>query len=435
MTGAPERGERALTEAFLDHYPDEAARLLDALPARDIAPLVGATSTARAAAVLERLTPDTAADVLAHVDDATARRVLPALDPARAATLLARLEEPARRGRLAALDPATARELEALLTYPMDTAGHLMDPRVMAFRETTLAREVLARLRAGRPRRVADVFVVDGEGRLTGVVPLQELAVARPSEPLEALARRDAASVHVLATRDDVVEALGHGRLVSLPVVDVEGRLQGVIRHDTLVDAAREEATADIQTMVGASSEERALSPVAFAVRKRLPWLQINLVTAFLAAAVVGLFESTIARFTALAVLLPVVAGQSGNTGAQALAVTMRGLALREIRVRHWLRVASKETGVALVNGLAVAVTTSLGVWVWSQSTGLALVIGLSMVISMAAAGLAGATIPIVLSALGQDPAQSSSIVLTTVTDIVGFLSFLGIATLLAGML
>jgi magnesium transporter len=222
---------------------------------------------------------------------------------------------------------------------------------------------------------------------------------------------------------------------VSLPVVDVEGRLQGVIRHDTLVDAAREEATADIQTMVGASSEERALSPVAFAVRKRLPWLQINLVTAFLAAAVVGLFESTIARFTALAVLLPVVAGQSGNTGAQALAVTMRGLALREIRVRHWLRVASKETGVALVNGLAVAVTTSLGVWVWSQSTGLALVIGLSMVISMAAAGLAGATIPIVLSALGQDPAQSSSIVLTTVTDIVGFLSFLGIATLLAGML
>ena len=435
MTGAAERGEQALTQAFLDRYPDEAARLLDALPPRDIAPLVAVTSAARAAAVLERLTPDTAADVLARLDDEAARRVLPALDPARTAPLLARLDEPARRGRLAALDPATARELEALLTYPPDTAGHLMDPRVMAFRETTLAREALARLRAPGQRRVSDVFVVDAEGRLTGVVHLHELAVARPSEPLGSLVRRDAASVHVLATRDEVVETLGHGRLVSLPVVDVDRRLQGVIRHDTLVDAAREEATADIQTMVGASSEERALSPVAFAVRKRLPWLEINLVTAFLAAAVVGLFEDTIARFTALAVLLPVVAGQSGNTGAQALAVTMRGLALREIRVRHWLRVAAKETGVALVNGLAVAATTSLGVWVWSQSTGLALVIGLSMVISMAAAGLAGATIPILLSALGQDPAQSSSIVLTTVTDIVGFLSFLGIATLLAGML
>jgi len=296
-------------------------------------------------------------------------------------------------------------------------------------------REALPRLRGPRRRRVADLFLVDGEGRLTGAVALHDLAVARPAERLDALARRDPPRVHALATREDVVETLGQGRLLSLPVVDLEGRLLGVIRHDALVDAAREEATADIQTMVGASSEERALSPVAFAVRKRLPWLEINLATAFVAAAVVGLFEDTIARFTALAVLLPVVAGQSGNTGAQALAVTMRGLALREIRLRHWLRVSVKESGVALVNGVVVAVTTSLGVYVWSRSTGLALVIGLSMLISMVAAGLAGALIPMFLSALGQDPAQSSSIVLTTVTDVVGFLSFLGIATLLAGML
>jgi magnesium transporter len=170
-------------------------------------------------------------------------------------------------------------------------------------------------------------------------------------------------------------------------------------------------------------------------VRKRLPWLQINLVTAFLAASVVGIFEETIARTTALAVLLPVVAGQSGNTGAQALAVTMRGLALREIRLRHWITVARKEVSVAFVNGIAVALTTSLGVYVWSRSAGIALVIGLSMVISMVAAGLSGAAIPMILTALKQDPAQSSSIVLTTVTDVVGFFSFLGIATMLAGML
>jgi magnesium transporter len=230
----------------------------------------------------------------------------------------------------------------------------------------------------------------------------------------------------------DLLTRLG---LPSLPVVDVEGRLIGVIRHEALITAAQEEASADIQTMVGVSKEERALSNVSFAVRKRLPWLQINLVTAFLAAAVVGLFEGIIARFTALAVLLPVVAGQSGNTGAQALAVTMRGLALREIRPRHWLRIAVKEANVALLNGLAVALTTSLGVYVWSRSVGLALVIGLSMVISMVAAGLSGAAVPMILIALGQDPAQSSSIILTTVTDVVGFFSFLGIATLLAGML
>jgi magnesium transporter len=187
--------------------------------------------------------------------------------------------------------------------------------------------------------------------------------------------------------------------------------------------------------MVGASKEERALSKTTFAVRKRLPWLQINLATAFLAAAVVGIFEHTIAQFTALAVLLPVVAGQSGNTGAQALAVTMRGLALREIRLHHWLRISFKEINVAAINGVAVALTTAAGVYIWSQSVGLALVIMLSMVISMIAAGLSGAIIPMILTALGQDPAQSSSIILTTVTDVVGFFSFLGIAAMLASML
>jgi magnesium transporter len=150
---------------------------------------------------------------------------------------------------------------------------------------------------------------------------------------------------------------------------------------------------------------------------------------------VVGLFEDTIARFTALAVLLPVVAGQSGNTGAQALAVTMRGLALREVRARHWLRVAVKETSAALLNGLAVGATTCLGVWWWSGSAGLVLVIGLSMVLSMTLAGLAGALIPMGLTAARQDPAQASSILLTTVTDVVGFLSFLGIATALSSLL
>jgi magnesium transporter len=150
---------------------------------------------------------------------------------------------------------------------------------------------------------------------------------------------------------------------------------------------------------------------------------------------VVGIFEDTIARFTALAVLLPVVAGQSGNAGAQALAVTMRGLALREIGLRHWLRVTTKESVVGLLNGIGIAATTAIGVYVWSGNYGLSLVIAVSMVLSMVAAGIAGALVPIGLKRVGQDPATSSSIILTTVTDIAGFFSFLGIATALAGML
>jgi magnesium transporter len=261
-------------------------------------------------------------------------------------------------------------------------------------------------------------------------VPLQDLAVAQPGDALDGL-ELPAVSVAATGSADEVVEQLTTHHLASLPVVDFEGRMLGVIRQDVLLRAARQDVAADIQAMVGASRQERALSRVSFAVRARLPWLHINLVTAFLAAAVVGLFESTIAAFTALAVLLPVVAGQSGNTGAQALAVTMRGLALREVRTRHWWRVASKELLAGAGNGVAVALTTAVAVYLWSRSSGLALVIGVSMVISMTLAGLAGAVIPMLLTALRQDPAQSSSIILTTVTDVVGFFSFLGIATLL----
>jgi len=224
-------------------------------------------------------------------------------------------------------------------------------------------------------------------------------------------------------------------RVTSMPVVDINNRPVGLLSHGALARVAEQDVATDMQRMVGVSREERALSSVGFAVRKRLPWLQINLVTAFVAAAVVGLFEDTIAKFTALAVLLPVVAGQSGNTGAQSLAVTMRGLTLHEISMRQWLPVVIKESSVGLLNGLAVAVVTMAGVWLWSGSVGLCVVIGLAMVMSMTIAGVAGAGVPLVLRAVGQDPAQSSSIVLTTVTDVMGFFSFLGLASLMAGWL
>jgi magnesium transporter len=177
------------------------------------------------------------------------------------------------------------------------------------------------------------------------------------------------------------------------------------------------------------------LSRPLLVVKSRLPWLFINLVTGFIAASVVGLFDATIARFTALAVLMPVVAGQAGNTGAQALAVTSRGLALREIRIGHWWRVCRKEMLGSFVNGASVALVTSLCTFLWSHNLGLATVIGISMVGSMVIAAIAGASVPIILTALKRDPATASSIILTTVTDVSGFFSFLGLATLLANFL
>ncbi|HXV86240.1 MAG TPA: magnesium transporter [Gemmatimonadales bacterium] len=435
MARATERPLRALIERYFSAFPDQAAQRLERLPLRETVRLLEAQTVPAAGRVLQRLTPDLAADVLRDLSDDAFQGLMRTLEPVRAAALLARLDAQRLEQRLGLLDAGEAKEIRDLMSYPPETAGSVMDPRITTFRADATVREALATLRAMRGRPIADVFVVSAEGLLVGALPLQELAVAEPSVRVDGLRLRTPVSVQALTSREEVVEVFERGIGTTIPVVDFSGRPVGVIRNDVLVKATEQEATADIQAMTGASRDERALSPVPFAVKARLPWLQINLVTAFAASAVVGMFEHTIAQFTALAVLLPVVAGQSGNTGMQALAVTLRGLALREIRLRHWPRVAMKELAAGAANGIAVAVVTSLGVWVWSDSVGLAMVMGVAMVGSMVIASLAGASVPMVLTWLGLDPAQASSVVLTTVTDCGGFFSFLGLATVLSGML
>lgn len=392
-------------------------------------------SSQAAARELEGLSAREAGALLAALPGAAVRTVLAALSETRAAQVLAAVEPDARDRVLAALPPRRRAGILALFEHSPDTAGALMDPRVTPFRADMTVGDALRRIRTFREKEFDAIYLVDAAGRLSCLVPLAELVTADEATRLDDLQRYPPVSVAAQATREEIVAALRDQRATALPVVDGAGRLIGVLRHSTLVSNSAEVATVGLQTMVGAGRDEKALSPVPFAVRERLPWLEINLATAFLAAAVVGLFEDTIARFTALAVLLPVVAGQSGNSGMQALAVTMRGLALREIGVSQWPRLIVKEAGVGILNGLAVAAVTMAGVYLWSRSAGLAVIIGLAMVIAMSVAGIAGALVPLALKALGQDPAQSSSIVLTTVTDCTGFLSFLGLATLLSRLL
>lgn len=425
----------ALARVMLEEHPAAAAGLIESAKDEESASLLASLGAELAVIVIRRLTPDRASRILSAMPETEQGLVLALLNPNTAAGLLARLDPEEREACLERADPALAEELRALGAYPPDTAGGLMDPRVVTFHREAPVSEVIQRLHRFRNRRITDVFTVDSEGKLVASISLQDIVLADADTLLSNLAEAQPVWVATTASREEVVSTFEQHRIASLPVVDIDGRLLGVLRQRELIDAAQREATASAVTMVGASEQERALSPFLFAVRKRLPWLQINLLTAFLAASVVGVFEDTIARVTALAVLLPVVAGQSGNTGAQALAVTMRGLALREVRTHHWLRVAIKEMWTGLANGLAVAATTSLAVYAWSRSTALAGVIGISMVISMTLAGLSGAVIPMILTALRQDPAQSSSIILTTITDIVGFFSFLGIATILMAAL
>ena len=421
----------SLNRYFLLNFPAEAARQIESFAAAEVLPSLQEQDAAVLVPVWSKLVPLVAATLTRQLPTDMAQQLLTEIPPGDAVRILFQLPATQRGALLETLSPATRHELEQLMSYPEDSAGRLMDSRIPTYRGSMTVQDALDSLRRAKMKTARSLYLVDDQGRIVERVLLQELALADPASQLHELARPVRATVQATASREEVLEAFSRYVLLDLPVVDIDGVLLGVIINNALVQAVQEESSADIQTMVGVSREERALSSPLFAVKKRMPWLQVNLLTAFLAAAVVGLFENTIAQVTALAILLPVVAGQSGNAGAQALAVTMRGLALREITIRHWFAVMFKEVRVGFLNGLAIATTCGIGVYLWSGSPGLVAVICLSMVLAMVAAGFAGAVVPILLVRLGQDPAQSSSIILTTVTDVAGFFSFLGIATLL----
>ena len=431
MSEHPTGVHQILINGFFNLYPAEAAKFLNTFPRNEVLSYLKLLPGDRASNVYALLNPDFASRLIEDMDKILFRNLFNSLDPGYSARLLSRLEKRMIKIQLSYLSPQIAAEINEILNYPIDSAGYLMDPNVSTFYPDQRVSEALKAIRKIKNIRIVGIHIIQEDGKLLGVITLQELAVASPGDRLGDLIQSTPFAVHVLAPKEEIVQIIEDRKLLNLPVVDLDGILLGTIRNDALLTAAKSEASEDLQSMFGAGKDERALSRVSFAVRKRLPWLEINLATAFLAASVVGIFEETIARITVLAVFLPVVAGQSGNTGSQALAVTMRGLALREIRIKHWFRVARKETAVGFINGCAVALTTSLIVYFWESSIGLALIIAASMIISMVVAGMSGAVIPVLLKAIGQDPAQSSSIILTTVTDVVGFFSFLGLATLL----
>lgn len=428
--------DNSLYQVLFDRYPAEAVRELEQLKTDEMREILGSQPVSNTLKIWERISPQLAAKVLEELPLDYAAELMKLIDPNHGASILLAITDEETRGRIIdATDHTAANDLKRALSYEPDSAGALMEARVMYFRPHMKINEVLNVLRA-RPRRAyRKLYTVDDDNHLLGMIDIEDLALSDHNATLAQIESVPPVVISATTGREELVSIFEKYKASDLPVIDFENRFIGVLRYHTLLEATLQESSADLQTMVGVSKDERALSPARFAIKKRLPWLQINLLTAFMAAAVVGVFESTIAQFTALAVLLPVVAGQSGNTGAQALAVTMRGLALKEIYPRMWVRVLFKESSVGFWNGLAVALTTGAGVYIWSQSFGLTLVIFLSMILSMVIASMSGAVIPILLTITGQDPAQSSSIFLTTVTDIAGFFSFLGIATLFISML
>jgi len=423
-----------LAHKYVRQFPSEAAKTFNDFSTTDLLEYLADQSIDVRVEILNNLSPDRVADVIETLGESNFSEIFESLEPYNAAKLLSRASDSFIEKGLKLLSDKKAKSIKEVLSYPADAAGYLMDTRIISFHSENTVDEVLKKLRTLGDRKVVNIYVTDTSGKLLGKVFIQNIAISNPDIVLEEI-MQPSEFIQVMSPAEEAVELFEKGKIINLAVVDLNNYLLGIIRSETLIAETQKDATEDVLAMFGAGREERALSSPWLAVRKRLPWLEINLATAFLAASIVGIFEDTIAQVTVLAVFLPVVAGQSGNTGSQALAVTMRGLALREIQTNHWWKVARKEIAVGFINGVAVALTTSIIAYFWASSFGIALVIGTSMILSMVIAGFSGAVVPIVLKAFGQDPAQSSSIVLTTVTDIMGFLSFLGLATILGGAL
>ncbi|HUG66155.1 MAG TPA: magnesium transporter [Pirellulaceae bacterium] len=417
-----------ILRTFIDQHPEDAARAFEALNTDEAARLLKNLPIRVVASLIERLSPHQAASLVVRLDAHRVLELLEVLPPRTGSTVFKHLEEDKREEVLATLPEKSARLLRELADYPPETAGGMMEPKVASLTLDLTAQQAITAIRKAPRDALHYLYVTKRNSELVGVLNMRDLLLATAREPIEPLVHQHVLSVPVTMDRDEVIDLMTERGFLALPVVDAENRLIGVVKHDTALEAGQLEAFEDMQKSVGVGGDERALSPVSTVIKRRLPWLYVNLLTAFMAAAVVGLFEGVIAQVTALAVLLPVVAGQGGNTGSQSLAIVMRGLALREIVPGTQLRVVLKEVISGTLNGVAIAIVTALGVYLWYQSGGLALVIGGAMVVNMSAAAFSGAIIPLLLKSLGRDPAQSAAIFLTTVTDIIGFSSFLGFA-------
>ena len=425
------------TPAFLEE--------LKGLHPADLADRLQRMENVEAATILTQLPPPLAAGALGELDEEDAAELLDLLSVSQIAALFAQLPHEAaadlaaalppgkRRDVLLASPPETAAGIRALLRYEDDTAGGIMSDRFIALRADMTVQDAQEVLRSRRDEPLEDVtylYVTDTNGRLVGIVSLRDLVFRRPERRIDEIMNREVQFVHAEADQEELARQFEHYHYLGLPVLDAAGRLVGVVKASEILQVAAQEATEDMQLMVGLSGEERTLTPWHKSVRRRLPWLYINLTTAFAAAAVVGYFEQTIAQWTALAIFLPVIAGQGGNAGMQTLTIIIRDLALGELSPGDGRKALFKEVLLGLVNGIAVGGAVGLiGFW-WKGSAVLGLVAGLAMVLNQIAAAMSGVLIPLGLKLFKVDPALASSIFLTTVTDVAGFFFFLGLAAL-----
>lgn len=378
-----------------------------------------------AARVLEQYGDDLMLDVLRRVSPAIVSDVIPEL-------------KDDRRARLFATGPREITNQWAVnQAFEEDSVGRLMEPPTAVFRPTQTVGEVTQRVREiVKKIFVTYCFVTEETGRLVGIVTMRDLLVSEPSATLAEIMLRDPFSLRAATPLMEAMKQVLNRHYPVYPVCDEVGRLIGLVRGQAMFQEQAFEISAQPGRMVGVGKEERLQTPWARSLKFRHPWLQLNLLTAFVAAGVVGLFQKTLDELVILALFLPVLAGQSGNTGCQALAVTLRGLTLGELKPGMERELVAKETLLGTLNGALVGVTAGLGMYVVARMQSnpaagmLGFIVGVAMVGSCLISGISGALIPLALRRLGADPATASSIFLTTATDVASMGMLLGFATL-----
>ena len=380
---------------------------------------------------LSELGPEKGAELLALRSADEIARFAQEIPSDDAAALIDHLPAELSAAVLDLIRPKAGGGVTELLEYEERTAGRLMNPNVFALSEDMTAGEAITALQTARDvEMVFYLYVVDERRHLVGVVSLRRLLLVPPETPLKRIMTSDVYSVRVDTDQEEVARQVASYNLLAIPVVDAENKLTGVITVDDVIDVIKDEATEDVFRLAGVSRDDGVLTPPFESLRQRLPWLLANLATAFLAASVVSAFTGTIREVVMLAAFMPVVAGMGGNAGTQTLAVIVRGLALGELTWSNARHALVKEGLVGIGNGIATGVVGGAVVWLWSGSWVLGLILAAAMLINMLVAAIAGTLVPLGLRALKIDPALASSVFITTLTDMSGFLSFLGLAFL-----
>jgi magnesium transporter len=424
-----------LHDLLQSQRPEDITDLIEHLDpdTRDV--VFAALDRPMAADVLPELEEQVRHDVVEGLDLEAVSRLVEEMDAAEVADVVGDLSAEDATAVLEHMPAADALEVRTLLAYPEDSVGSVMSTLFVAVRADGTVTDAIDTIRQ-HSEEAGDfyyVYVVDRRRRLAGVLSLKDLLLSTGSRPVGEIVRRDVISIAADADRERAATLAARYDLHALPVVDGDGRLVGQLTVDEVMEILEEETSEDMYRMVGLSEDESVYSRFGFSVRKRLPWLYVNLGTAILAA--ISFFEGTIAKMAVLAALQTVVAGQGGNAGTQTLTIMVRGLALGELDPRNTWPALLKEFGLGAANGAAVGAGIGLLVWAWHGSPWLGLVIALAMLLNMIAAGVAGALVPVVLRWLRIDPALASAVIVTTVTDCCGFFFFLGLATLMMGHL